>query len=94
MAGFTVDPDALTTFAQGCDDLGDSVGTLLKQLAAARVGRDSFGHIPSVGSRIYTAYDSHVEHCTDGLTEAEDALHSTAAKAALTALQYVHADTH
>ena len=67
MAQFTVHPEALHAFADRADGYGDSLDTLATQVADARVGRDAFGHIPFVGSKIYDAYDEHVDQAEAGV---------------------------
>lgn len=92
MTGFHVEPEALTAFAKRCEGYGQQMDALSKQLHEARVGRDAFGHIPEVGSRIYTAYDKHVDQCTESAGEAASGIHSIAANIALTATSYEHSD--
>lgn len=92
MTGFTVDADALVAFAERCDGYATQMDTLVQRLHDARVGRDAFGHIPSVGSRIHTAYDQHVDHATQATTDAASALHAVSTNAALTAAHYLKAE--
>ena len=92
MTGFHVEPDALTAFAERCEGYGQQMDELSTQLQQARVGRDAFGHIPEVGSRIYTAYDQHVDQCTEAAASAASGIHSIAANVAITATGYEHSD--
>lgn len=92
MTGFHVEPEALTAFATRCEGYGEQMDALSKQLQEARVGRDAFGHIPSVGSRIYDAYDRHVDQCVEAAGSAASAIHGIAANTALTASTYEHGE--
>lgn len=92
MAQFSVDPDALAHYAKRFEGYGSELDELLTTLSEARVGRDAFGHIPTVGSRIYSAYDDHVDKCTLATSSAASVAHSVAANLAGTAVQYLHAE--
>jgi uncharacterized protein YukE len=92
LSKFTTDPDALVDFATRCEGYGHNMDTLVTKLQEAQVGRDAFGHIPWVGSRIYDAYDKHVAQCTQTTTAAASAVHSVSANTAITAANYLHAD--
>lgn len=88
MTGFIVQIDALLDFAKKCEALGDQMDTLSKSLNDATVGRDAFGHIPMVGSRIYDAYDQHVDQCKETAASSASMIHSIGANVAITAGQY------
>lgn len=94
MGGFTLDTDALVDFAKQCERHGGEMERLAQGLQQAHIGRDSFGHIPSVGSKIYQAYDEHVEQCEQAAVSAGSAVHSIAANVALTAATYLQAEQH
>ena len=92
MTGYRVQPEALTAFAQRCENYGDSMDALSKSLIEAQVGRDAFGHIPEVGSKIYDAYDKHVEQCKQAAAAAASSIHSVGANVAITSAHYEHAE--
>lgn len=94
MAQFTVHPEALHAFAKRVDGYGDELDQLAASVREARVGRDAFGHIPMVGSRIYEAYDQHVDQAETATKQAGEAVHATAQNADKTATHYESAEQH
>lgn len=76
--GFTVTPEVLERFAGTSDDRASDLNDLRTTMDEIRVGRDSFGHIPFLGSQIYDAYDEHVAACEELVTEAAGAMSAIA----------------
>jgi hypothetical protein len=89
---FTVDPDALEAFSRSALKHAETIGVLLAQLDGAKIGRDSFGHIPWVGSAIYDAYDEHVDACRSSIEATRDGIDSISAGVALSALGFLSSD--
>ncbi len=93
LAEFYVDPPVLEQFASLSDGRKSQYDTLHTQLADAHIGSDSFGHIPMVGSRIYEAYDEHVQACTEGVQSAADSMAAIATALRGVVANYTGADT-
>jgi hypothetical protein len=90
--GFRVEPEGLEGFARTSLARQQAFGEVQATLAEAQIGRDSFGHIPMVGSRIYTAYDEHVEACTAGVASAAEGMASIGAGVRGLVLEYTRTD--
>ena len=92
MGEFTVDPPVLEQFANTSMDRRDGFDQLLAAMSRARVPADSFGHIPGIGSRVFTAYDQFVSGCADGIASAAEAMASIAAAVRGVVNEYMASD--
>src|SRR6266508_4345017 len=79
MGDFKVDPPALEQFARTSMDRRDAFDHLRQRMDQVAVPRDSFGHIPGIGHRVYDAYHEFVTGCADGIASAAEAMASVAA---------------
>jgi hypothetical protein len=74
MTEMQVHSGALETFARSSDNRRRDFDDVKTKAAQVRVGRESFGKIPGIGSRVYEAYDEHVRACEDGIASAAEAM--------------------
>lgn len=73
-----IEPDVLEDFARSSDRRCGQYGQVRQQITQVRVGRESFGKIPWISSKVYNAYDEHVSGCEDGLNSAYAAMSAIA----------------
>lgn len=92
MTGFSVEPERLETFARTSDARKTDFAELRGEMHQIRVGRDSFGHIPFIGSKIYEAYDEHVAACEEAVTSAMGAMSAVASGVRAVAAAYSGGD--
>jgi hypothetical protein len=69
-----VDAAALEAFAKSSDRRRGEFDRVKARADETRVDRESFGKIPGIGSRVYSAYDEHVRACEDGIASAAEAM--------------------
>ena len=74
MTEMHVHSGALETFARSSDGRRGEFDGIKTKAAQTRVGRESFGKIPCIGARVYSAYDEHVRACEDGIASAAEAM--------------------
>jgi len=92
LADFKVDPPALEQFARTSMDRRDEFDELHRRMADVAVPRDSFGHIPGIGHRVYDAYHDFVTGCADGIASAAEAMAAVAAAVRGVVTEYVASD--
>jgi hypothetical protein len=74
MTEMKVDAAALEAFAKSSDRRRGEYDGVRTQADQTRVDRESFGRIPGIGSRVYSAYDEHVRACEEGISSAAEAM--------------------
>ncbi|MDT0202223.1 hypothetical protein [Nocardioides sp. AE5] len=85
-------PEALTAFADRAEELSESLDGHISRVEGARVGREAFGRMPFIGSRIHTAYDEHVDGTEEGMEQARDALLGASGAAGTSAAEWLIAE--
>jgi hypothetical protein len=78
MVAFHVEPPALERFAASSVDRQGDLADLRGRMQEVHVPRDSFGHIPGIGGRVYDAYDEFVSGCADSVASAAETMASIA----------------
>lgn len=94
MSDIHVEPDALEKLAAATTDRAEIMAELKNKLQAMQVPRASFGFIPGIGDRVFTAYDEFVDNLRDSLWEAKSSMNEIADTLKLVADQYRVADRH
>ena len=74
MSEIKVDARVLEKFARTSDARRKDFDGVKKGADQVRVAEDSFGKIPGIGHRVYSAYDEHVKACEDGIASAAEAM--------------------
>lgn len=74
MTEMQVHSGALEMFARSSDSRRRDFDAVKARADQTRVGRESFGRIPGIGERVYSAYDEHVRACEDGIASAAEAM--------------------
>lgn len=92
MTDLYVEPEALGAFAKTSDHRRSDFDAAHGEAERIKVGRDSFGKIPGIGSRVYHAYDEHRRSCADGIASAAEAMASIAAGVRAVMLNYTGAE--
>lgn len=67
---------ALKDFATSSDGRHTGFEKLVDKTNESMVSPGSFGHLPGIGSRCYSAYHNHVASCVEGIGEASQAMES------------------
>jgi hypothetical protein len=92
VAGFTVDPPQLETFAGTSDGRADDLSSIRESMSDIRVSSDGFGHIPFLGSEVYDAYNDHVSACEDAVTAASGGMSAVASGIRAVVLEYLEGE--
>ncbi|HEX6470250.1 MAG TPA: hypothetical protein VF069_14225 [Streptosporangiaceae bacterium] len=74
MTEMKIDPHALEAFAKSSDRRREEYDRVRATADQTRVDKDSFGQIPGIAARVYSAYDEHVRGCEEGISSAAEAM--------------------
>jgi hypothetical protein len=69
-----IDAHALEAFAKSSDRRRADYDRVRTTADQTRVDKDSFGRIPGIANRVYSAYDEHVRSCEEGISSAAEAM--------------------
>jgi hypothetical protein len=87
-----VEPEALGIFARTSDHRRTDFDQARRRAEQIEIGRDSFGRIPGIGSRVYNAYKEHLHGCMEGIASAAEAMAAVAAGVRSVMLNYTGAE--
>jgi 2-keto-3-deoxy-6-phosphogluconate aldolase len=92
MTDLYVEGQALGVFAKTSDHRRTDFDHAHTKANQIKVGRDSFGRIPGIGSKVHNAYNEHQQACSEGIGSAAEAMAAIAAGVRAVMLNYAGAE--